>query len=256
MNPDTNFTHGLDVYLAAAPAAARVAEESLKVDTKRWQTYLSNMPIAVEIEPSDDVITRTALFSLAEVDRQEQSNRSVLQLFWNIMAWGIAGSWRNVSRLVSEVETNSERVLATLREAQALSFEGSEADAFCALNGRIKRLGPAFFTKFLYFTANQDRVGHALILDDRVRVAWRILAGYYLRDDSAKDYARYCTEAGEAAQRLGLRASEVEACLYHLGRKVGSYERWLVANLELCRERLGEHAPSVGDVLAWSGRAS
>lgn len=172
------------------------------------------------------------------------------------MAGGIAGSWRNVSRLVGEVDDHPERVLATLREAQTLSFEGREADAFRAMDGRIKRLGPAFFTKFLYFTADQDRVGHALILDDRVRVGWRLLAGYYLREHSAKDYGRNCGEAGEAAQRLGLTASEVEACLYHLGRKVGTYERWLSANLELCQARLGDQTPFIADVLAQVDKAS
>jgi hypothetical protein len=74
-------------------------------------------------------------------------------------------------------------------------------------------------------------------------VAWRILAGNYLREDSAEDYARYCRQAGEAAQPPGLRASEVEACPCHLGRRVDSYEMWLVANLELCRSRLAARPP-------------
>lgn len=249
MPPDTALVTELDRYLAGSPAAARVAEVSLKVDTKRWQAYLSNMPVLVDVEPIDGVITRTALFDLAAVDRQEQSDRSVLQLFWNTIAWGIAGSYRNVPRLVTEVRDHTSRVVSTLREAQALSFEGREKDAFSAIDGKIKQFGPAFFTKFLYFTADQERVGHALTLDDRVRVAWRILAGYYLRYGSAKDYERYCTEAGEAAQRLGLKACEVEACLYHLGRKVDSYEDWLLTSLELCRDRLGARAPSIAEVL-------
>jgi len=66
------------------------------------------MPDGVSVRPSDGVLTRTDLFVLAEVDRAEQSERSSLDLFWNTMAWGIAGIWRNIPGLSTYVAANTE----------------------------------------------------------------------------------------------------------------------------------------------------
>lgn len=86
---------------------------------------------------------------------------------------------------------------------------------------------PPSSLKFLYFTADRGQPVHALILDERVQVAWRILTGEDLRSGYSQDYAHFCESAGSSGGRVGLDPDEVEACLYNLGRKVGSYTAWL-----------------------------
>lgn len=209
------------------------------------------MPAGVAIRTDGGVITRAGLFSLAAADQFEQSDRSILELFWNTMAWGIAGTWRNVPRLATQVTTDSALVASLLRQAQRLSFEGQVRESYRALNQNIKFLGPAFFTKFLYFTADRSRPVHALILDERVRVAWRILVGVDLRSGYSQDYTEFCEAAAGAGRRTGLAPDEVEACLYHLGRQVGSYTGWLERSLRVYRERLGDRTPTIYEVLNW-----
>lgn len=249
MAPDTADTRELDRYLAEATPEQRSAETSLPVPAADWQRYLAVMPAGVAVRPAEGVITRSALFKLAEVDREEQSQRSALDLFWNTMAWGIAGTWRNIPRLANGVAADVDRAAEALRQAQRLSFAGEVRGSYQALNGSIKYLGPAFFTKFLYFTADRSQAAYALILDERVRVAWQILTGEELQASSSADYARYCHAAGDSGRRAGLQPDEVEACLYHLGRRARSYTSWLEASLRLCRERLGAGAPSTREVL-------
>jgi len=97
--PDTTPTADLDRYLAETKPEDRQAEASRTGDAAAWAKYLSGMPDGVSVRPTDGVITRRDLFALAEVDRAERSDRSALDLFWNTMAWGIAGTWRNVPNL-------------------------------------------------------------------------------------------------------------------------------------------------------------
>ncbi len=113
----------------------------------------------------------------------------------------------------------------------------------------MKYFGPAFFTKFLYFSADRAQPVYALILDERVRVAWQILTGDELRSGYSQDYIRFCKSAGSSGGRVGLGPDEVEACLYNLGRRVGSYTAWLEKSLDACRDRLGIDAPSFREVL-------
>jgi hypothetical protein len=252
--PDTPPTAALDRYLAETNRLERQAEASMTGDASGWAKYLTSMPDGVSVRPSDGVLTRADLFALAEVDRDEQSDRSALDLFWNTMAWGIAGTWRNIPGLSTYVAANTEQVTTALRRAQQLSYGGHVQEAYRALNGAIKHLGPAFFTKFLYFTADRGQPVHALILDERVRVAWRILTGENLRSGYSQDYARFCESAGSSGGRIGLAPDEVEACLYNLGRKVGSYTAWLEMSLSVCRDRLGAQAPSIRDVIDRPGK--
>jgi hypothetical protein len=247
--PDTAPIPALDRYLAETEPGDRRAEASRTGDASAWAKYLTDMPDGVCVRPSDGVITRTNLFALAEVDRAEQSERSVLDLFWNTMAWGIAGTWRNIPSLSTYMGANTQSATVTLRRAQQVSYGGEVEEAYRALKGSIKYFGPAFFTKFLYFTADRAQPVHALILDERVRVAWQILTGDELRNGYSRDYARFCKSAGLSGGRVDLAPDEVEACLYNLGRKAGSYTAWLEKSVAVCRDRLGTDAPSIRELL-------
>ena len=249
MAPETALTSTLEQYLVETSPRERIAEVSKTGDASGWAKYLTGMPDGVGVRPDDGFITRTALFALAQIDRHEQSSRSALDLFWNTMAWGIAGTWRNIPGLSAYVAANTELVTAALRRAQQMSYGGQVRESYRALNGSIKYFGPAFFTKFLYFTADRGQPVHALILDERVRVAWRILTGENLRSGYSHDYAHFCESAGSSGGSVGLAPDEVEACLYNLGRKVGSYTAWLEWSLSVCRDRLGADAPSVQEII-------
>lgn len=250
---DTARTAALDRYLTESEPEDRKVEKSDIGDGSSWKKYLTGMPDGVSVRPTDGVITRDDLFALAEIDRFEQSHRSVLDLFWNTMAWGIAGTWRNVPRLAKIVGTNVDQIASVLRQAQQLSYGGHVRESYRALNGSIKHFGPAFFTKFLYFTANRTQPVHALILDARVQVGWRVLTGQDLRMGYSQDYDHFCVAAASSGARAGLAPEEVEACLYRLGRRVGSYTGWLEQTLSVCWDRLGADAPSTREVLDHGG---
>lgn len=176
----------------------------------------------VVIHATDQKISRTNLFELAEADRDEQSSRSVLEFFRNTLAWGIAGDWRNVSGIAKAVRADSDRAIAALRRAQHLSFASQIQEAHQGLSGAIKHFGPAFATKILSFCTDRTQAVYPLVLDDRVSTGWRVLTGEHIKAPSSASYAHFCQAAGGSAARADLRPEEAEACLYHLTRQVGS----------------------------------
>lgn len=123
---------------------------------------------------SEAHITRRSLFTMA---REIRSDQQTLDFFVHVLAWGSGTSRRaNLKRLDSVLEPNAgpDR-LALLREAASEARSG-DADAprraYLKLirpgGGVIPGLGPAFFTKFLYFAGNVEGEIPCLILDARV----------------------------------------------------------------------------------------
>lgn len=90
-----------------------------------------------------------------------------------------------------------ERVLAQLCAASTVAREHGALAGFYALNnapGKVRHLGPAFFTKWLYFTTaveGPDDVAAAPILDMRVRQWIAGNTGVRLDLWRTRDYARY-----------------------------------------------------------------
>ncbi|MGW4705283.1 8-oxoguanine DNA glycosylase OGG fold protein, partial [Streptomyces sp. NPDC004285] len=84
-------------------------------------------------------------------------------------AWGHGGTGYGPHRLRKILAApHAPRVLA---EAASVLGEGGAVEAYRVLRGAVKGLGPAFFTKFLYFVdqaADAPAAPRALVLDRKV----------------------------------------------------------------------------------------
>lgn len=168
-------------------------------------------------------VSRSHLFRLAAGGRDDEA---VLRLLWHALLWGSGVSTRNNRVRLASVAADVSRAAALLRVSATLAAESPErAYALLRPRGRsaIKGLGPAFFTKFLYF-AGAGAVTHpSAILDARVDDALRRHCGWTPPGArgfwTASTYGSYCRLLG----RWAIEASG------HLGRPVGSdeLERWL-----------------------------
>lgn len=186
-------------------------------------------------------LNRPTLFELAAQCREEEESDWV-QFLWHVLAWGVAGDYRNASRIVADTTDADGRVRlnGVLRAAAEASHRGDIQFAYTAIHGRVARLGPAFFTKFLHFTSDCDSPGpRCLILDFRVTAAIFTLTDHSYRKETAATYERFCTEVHQWSELLGKPEDVVEFRLYQFGRLIASSRwRWLHAEASLYRKGL------------------
>jgi hypothetical protein len=138
------------------------------------------------------------------------------QAFVVVMAWGHGtvgyGPWRT-ARILRDTSDAPERLASV---AQQLAERGA-VDAYGLLAGdcRLRWLGPAFGTKYLYFCP-QPAEPQALILDRLVarwltqHVGISLQAGPW----SPSTYRRYLELLGSWAAALGVAADEVEQAIF------------------------------------------
>jgi len=114
-----------------------------------------------------------------------------------------------------------------LQESVEVARERGAIEGYRFLNnrpGKVTGLGPAFFTKWLYFvTARGDSTSAlaAPVLDALV-IAWLAShAGFALRAGYTDDYARYVETLTSWGAPHGLAASEVEERIFRLIRNDG-----------------------------------
>ncbi|MFF9091351.1 hypothetical protein ACF1BE_34355 [Streptomyces sp. NPDC014991] len=108
----------------------------------------------------------------AAVERQEWSEALVASYVWGQGRIGY-GPHR-----LKEILKGQTIDRAVAQAAKALREDGAVA-AYRTMNGAVKGLGPAFFTKFLYFLAlvtDSSEAPRALILDQRVARVLRLHA--------------------------------------------------------------------------------
>lgn len=201
-----------------------------KVD--RWWAR-NGVPIVAE------VLNRADLFDLAEKTHAAE-HPDWVDLLWNVLAWGVAGELRNAPTVVRNATSADDRSrLNTLLGSVAeLSRQGDIAGAYAAIYKKVKRLGPAFFTKFLYFTGDRSSGSpRALILDSRVTEAVFALTGRSFYGEKPAIYEGFCGLVDDCAQRVGCTPDEVEFRLFRLGVLIRTTRwRWLHAEASLYRE--------------------
>lgn len=196
-------------------------------------------------------LTREDLFAHAEEIRTAREPNWV-DLLWHVLAWGVAGEFRNVPTVVRGVDSvpSRERLNELLAEASRLSYRGEIAAAYSSLHKKVPRLGPAFFTKYLYFTG--DRASEAprpLILDSRVTAASWTLTGNTYWAEKPGTYAAFCELAHRCSQRHACTPDEVEFRLYEFGVLIRSERwRWLRAEASLYRE--GAEGAGFADIVS------
>lgn len=164
------------------------------------------------------------------------SDDAHLDLLWHVLAWGSGTARRNNRQRIEsfrDPELRRQRV-DVLRRATRAAREGDAAAAYGLLirrgGGVIPGLGPAFFTKYLYFIGAGAPDHRCMILDARVatslhQAGWMTMpAGSY--NWYSRTYVAYCDLlarwAGDATERLGRQVppDQFERALF-AGRPAG-----------------------------------
>lgn len=207
------------------------------VATSQWRAL--NVPVEAED------LSRADVFDLAATARSSDTDEDLYSLFWHVIAWGIVGSFRNAAPMAREAQTAAgrEQIVNAMRNGSTFSYEGDLRDAYETFSSRLKirRLGPAFFTKMIYFTGNRDSdKPRGLILDDRVRGALFALSGEWYGaggSKAAKRYETYCHEIHYQAENGSTTVDAIENRLYRLGQLIDNQRSiWLHAEVALYRE--------------------
>ncbi|OBF43961.1 hypothetical protein A5719_01885 [Mycolicibacterium peregrinum] len=188
---------------------------------------------------SSTELNRSTLFGLA-AQCWENEEPDWVAFLWHVLAWGVVGDYRNATKIVSSAADAEQRARlnSVLRTAAEASHRGDIRSAYMAIHGKVARLGPAFFSKFLYLTSDRELPGpRCLILDSRVVAAVFTLTGHGYWKETAATYERFCSEVHRWSELFGEPDDVIEFRLYQFGRLIGSSRwRWLHAEASLYRE--------------------
>lgn len=174
--------------------------------------WWSERGIDLKLLPGTDGIprlTRGGLFQMA--DRVGDDNESLLTFLWHVLAWGSGRSRRNNDLRIVSARTNG----PLLREAFDAARAGDPRAAYGTLirsgGAVIPQLGPAFFSKFLYFASERTHP-RCLILDARVAqsllgLGWSMAPTYpgptFSYNWYTDTYVSYCGLLGSWAAEVG-----------------------------------------------------
>ncbi len=203
-------------------------------------------PVKVSVWWADHGITidsselnRDTLFALAARCR-ESANADWVSFLWHVLAWGVMGDYRNTPTIVASAASAEQRVRLNgiLRRAAEASHRGEIRSAYTAIRGKVSRLGPAFFSKFLYFTGNRRSSAPAsVILDSRVNAAVFTLTGRDYSEQKAATYEGFCNDMHMWSQQFEAPADVIEFRMYQFGQLIDSRRwKWLHAEASLYRE--------------------
>ncbi|WP_087062838.1 8-oxoguanine DNA glycosylase OGG fold protein [Corynebacterium glutamicum] len=186
--------------------------------TKRWPEGLS-LPWFLEREESALSVSRQRLFELGDSVETEED---AVSFYVAVCSWGAGTSAQQTYRCAQPLHQPGApgRLLEGLKVAAA----GSAEEGYFTFNhsgpAKIRGLGPAFFTKLLYFAAGRPGpadVRHPLILDKRVAHAlgWAKRAGW-----RTAEYSQYLdlVEQLHARWRPDLPTDVIEYTLFHAER--------------------------------------
>lgn len=213
----------------SVPTRDSLAEQRVAVSASWWQERLESKslpggPLKVQHDDSGEFLTRADVWQVAATS--SGSDEDVLSLLWHALAWGAGSRVRNEGRRMDSVAADPARAAELLREAGSLAADDPEA-AYSHLHprgkGALKQLGPAFGTKYLYFSGQGVAEHPSIILDERAaralnQVGWTSLStggGW-----PAMTYGRYCSLARRWADELSepgapVHPDQVEYALFH-----------------------------------------
>lgn len=175
-----------------------------------------------------DWVSRNQLFEFAQW--AHDSREGALELLWNTLAWAEGRPNRNNRLRVRAVAEQRERAGELLQTAAQMSTIDPESAYNRLLRGvrtpAIPRIGPAVFTKFLYFCGAGRQEHPTLILDRPIAEALReagwtdfALGGWTGADYC--DYLRLITAWRDElrTEHPRLRADLIEAALGQRGER-------------------------------------
>lgn len=165
-------------FPSGSPTDAMVRNQGFHWSTsqwrKRWPAHLAMPKQLHEDAPARPYVTRQDVFDRAQDVKNEAD---AVELFLLMAAWGTGTKARSIARVATVLHQSE--APARLLSAHRAVREGDPVDAYHRLfswtHDRIKHLGPAFFTKWLYFSAYDSwsalNCPAPLILDSRVAIA-------------------------------------------------------------------------------------
>lgn len=172
-----------------------------------------------------DTLRRADIFALAEHARD--SPAAALTLLWNSIAWGSGSKRRNNKGRIASVARDPDNAGALLQAAAWLSRTDPRAayDLLYPCNRTaIPELGPAFFTKYLYFAGGGAAEHPCCILDENVALALQKTCGWRslpTRSWLATAYERYAVLLARWVGEHGLaRPDVVERWLFEEGKRL------------------------------------
>jgi hypothetical protein len=221
------------LFVGAPPArAAFVLDQGFTYSRDHWTSRLPNArqwPTTLDDRPASGkwpYLDRRGVFALADVQTPEDA----VHLYVAACVWGTGLSGRNVSRRVKVLHDNPDAGRHILAAITTMREDGP-VPAYRALcrggDHRLIGLGPAFFTKVLYF-AGWDRAAgdrHPLILDqfvvtalnDQADLGWKLNWAW-----SGDQYATYLDLAHDwaAGWGKGTTPDVVERVLFEHGKEL------------------------------------
>ena len=211
---------GLRQWLSSADSRKEIDNHLVHVAPGWWARHLAahgfDNPVV------DASLTRGQLFSMA--DAAVATPDGALMLLWNTLAWGEGRGARNHVRRITAIAADPDACAALLQEAAQVSRSDTVA-AYTLLRpspyrNAMRSLGPAFFTKFLYF-AGGGRADHpCCILDDRVAAALRaaVWSGLARNGWRPQVYGRYLRLLSRWRDECGCaRTDLIERWLFDTG---------------------------------------
>lgn len=156
-----------------------------KYRSEWWTRYFSDglvhfwPPELDQLELDDNGyrwISRDDVFRIAATESDHRELHTAVAAY----VWGLGKNAYSIGRMVRAFTANADTVEQNLRTAAAIqATEGTVAAYEAMLPGGVaktKHMGPAYFTKFLFFVGGRNPAGDGLrplVLDSRVATALR-----------------------------------------------------------------------------------
>lgn len=185
---------------------------------KRWPEELP-LPDFLERPEEALSVSRQRLF---ELGKSVETEEDAVSFYVAVCSWGAGTDAQQTYRCVQPLYQPG--APGKLLEGLKVASTGSAVDGYFAFNNysqaRVKYLGPAFFTKLLYFATGRPTPAdtrHPLILDRRVAVA---LGWTKTSDWRTSEYSRYLDLVEQLHERWrpDLPTDVIEYTLFHSGR--------------------------------------
>lgn len=214
-------------------ASPHVAQRAFSWPKNRWMSWLSEIDGGARVLNSlPDAVDRA---STAETVDAYVREGAFTEAFIACMVWGHGhsgyGPYRTARILSGAPEQAGKTTDGTVIKRLQTSIERFNAsgavDAYRYLNndGHIDGLGPAFFTKWLYFiSAGSTPYGaQAAPVLDQLVIDWlRTHASVPLRYAKTLDYDRYVELLGHWGEAHGRTPVQVEEAIFRLIRNDGA----------------------------------